>query len=93
MRIIFATVAGSPLFSKILTDAGAGDRLLSFYELQEARPGYLEHFIKTGLSLPGRGASARKIDWSASGYLKFRRMALYQRIEEYDALGPDEPEE
>lgn len=89
MKIYFATVAGSPLFSRILNEAGANNRLLSYFELRD-RPGFLEHYLMTGRNPDGKPMQRRGPPWAAPTYAKARTMALLRRIRFYENNPPDD---
>jgi hypothetical protein len=95
MKIIFATVSSSAQFSEVLTLAGAGNRLLSFYELQnrENPKAFLESFVLTGLNPKRKTNRKRKWNYSVPQYSKFRVMALLDRLADYETNPRDEDEE
>jgi hypothetical protein len=80
MRLIFATVTSNLIFSKILTEEGVRDRLLSFYELRNLDAQELEHYVKTGMPHPERKNKLTiKQNWTGATYLKHRRMGVIYR--------------
>lgn len=81
LRIIYATTVTSRSFSKILTDGGAKDRLLSYYDLRNVNEEFLHHYITTGLHPPSRrNKPSRRSGWDSSSYTKERRLALLKRF-------------
>ena len=59
MKIIFTTLPGADYQGRALTDAGAKDRMLSFFHLRDHPPGFLEEYVTNGYV-----ASPRKGTWA-----------------------------
>ena len=81
LRIIYATTVTSRSFSKILTDAGARDRLLSYYDLRNVNDKFLHHYITTGLHPPRKNKVTKRTGWDASSYTKSRRLSFMKRFD------------
>ena len=81
LRIIYATTVSSRSFSKILTDAGAWDRLLSYYDLRNVGNKFLRRYITTGLHPPRKNKVNKRTGWDASSYTKGRRLSFMNRFD------------
>lgn len=64
MKIIFATLTSSRNFSKMFTDLGVNDRLLSYAELKYSQPDFLPTFVSTGLH-PPKWQGKRDATWDS----------------------------
>ena len=81
LRLIYATTVTSRSFSKILTQASAWDRLLSYYDLRNIDEKFLHHYITTGLHPPRKNKVTKRIKWEASSYTKNRRLSFMKRFD------------
>lgn len=77
-------------WSVLMNDVAANTRLLSYYELKDRPSSDLVDFVTKGLcGHPEYVKRVPKMDWDNPSYLNFRRLALLNRMERYNALGSE----
>ena len=65
---------------RILNRAGANNRLLSFFDLMDVKPGELARFVNGEHA--EREPRAQKVDWSKQAYLNRRYVAFIERMKD-----------
>lgn len=90
MRLIYAHAIQSKLFAEILTDMGAEDRLISYFELRDVPDSYLEHYVTTGRAPAAEKPSKKPTRAPGTPmYETARRIALIQRLAMQEAEGDE----
>lgn len=75
MRIVFAALP-RPLFFEAMSEAGAKDRLLSYYELKDQPEDFVPKLVQSGVYFK---EVPLIVDWKRSMYLKRRRQEIARR--------------
>jgi hypothetical protein len=92
-EIVFATTTNTRSFAELLSAKAIDAQLLSYWELRDKRPGYLERFVRTGL-LPEATVKRQprqlgiRDRYSSSAYLKHRAISFGRRLLAYDREPP-----
>lgn len=81
LRVMYAT-SYNKQFSKILNDAGANTRLISFYEIQDMDPELMIRYIEEG-TIGEYIPQSRKPDFKSEPYLSRRMINLSKRHHTY----------
>lgn len=77
LRIMYAT-SYNKQFSKLLNDAGARTRLISYYEIQDKDPELMLRYIEDG-TVGEYIPQTRKHDWTSDQYVSHRQLGLSRR--------------
>lgn len=84
-----ATLAGYYYMSQTMTECDYKNRLLSYYLLRDSDERALPHYVETGVSF--RVPTPRKKSWRKNrlSYIRRRRVALAQRLIDYEEGTPE----
>lgn len=74
-----ATFVDAKEWSRILTDTGSNDRLVSFWFLKDKPNEVLEEYITTGQAGGPVRIKMKKVDWQNEAYRNRRALALHKR--------------
>jgi hypothetical protein len=83
MRVIFATMLYNGQFSKLMEQAGARDRLVSYWEIIDRDEDDLARFVRDGITDLNYKPRPARHDWTNDTFISQRAMKHLERINGY----------